>query len=474
MPATKSAPDYITANQEVSRLPPGWKLKGVGESNRVGFFHPQLAKDGTFEHPTLGPLPEDWELRKVSGGQFVYHNTATQKSVNDGPRKIPWTDSAPPDSIIVRRSSMGKLHRRETSQIPLHDRYTRVKVLDNGGGQLGGMNAGIHVVKDKANGQLYVEKSYNDTNHHINKMVKCEIQLMKKLLHSAIIHYIASYIQDNPFQATVYMEYCDRGSLDDLLEVYKKKKKAREPDLIPESFIWHAFVGLSDALGFLRTGQSHVSFPLQKNDPKTWVPIIHRDIKPDNVFLRSRDTPGSTKPFYVLLSDFGLATYERAPTSSRPGLHSLCGTVEYHAPELAFDPWPPDARHMDLQAGPHTSKSDVWAVACMMFCLCERDQLAHIDRKCFPLRSREAVGRAAKRPKLDITERGFYSDYLARGIEWAGERDPSLRPDGWELVVEMKIQRDLWMDDVNWKAQVDEGGRLPWWATTQQGISLPS
>ncbi|KAI1641277.1 kinase-like domain-containing protein [Biscogniauxia mediterranea] len=474
MSASKSTPEYITANQEVSRLPPGWKLKGVGKSNRVGFFHSQLAEDGTFEHPIFGPLPQDWELRKISSGQFVYYNTATQKSVNDGPRKIRWSSNPPPDSIIVRRAGMGKLKRREISKTPLHDKYTRVKVLDNGGGQLGGMNAGIYVVKDKANGQLYVEKSYNDTNHHINKLVKSEIQVMKKLFHSAIIHYIASYIQDDPFQATVYMEYCDRGSLKDLLAVYKRKKKAHEPDLIPESFLWHAFVGLSDALGFLRTGQSHISVPLEKNDPKAWVPIIHRDIKPDNVFLRSRDTPGSTKPFYVLLSDFGLATYESAPTASRPGLHSLCGSVEYHAPELAFDPYPPDSRHMELQAGPHTSKSDVWAVACMVYCLCERDQFAHLDRKCFPLRSRKAVGRAAKRPTLDIAERGFYSDYLARCIQWAGERDPQLRPDGWELVCEMKIQRDLWMQDANWKAQVDEGGRLPWWATTQQGISVPS
>ncbi|KAK7754257.1 hypothetical protein SLS62_003835 [Diatrype stigma] len=150
--------------------------------------------------------------------------------------------------------------------------------------------------------------------------------------------------------------------MEDLILAYKARKKSHQPDWIPESFIWHAFVGLADALGFLATGRSHVSLspslassssaPNQQHAPSSsWSPIVHRDIKPDNIFLRSRNTPGSTKPLYVVLSDFGLAQYEQrdaAPVvvTAPPG---LVGSPEYHAPELAFDPFPRDDVEAQLQ-----------------------------------------------------------------------------------------------------------------------------
>ena len=268
---------------------------------------------------------------------------------------------------------------------------------------------------------------------------------------------------------------------------------------MPESFIWHAFLGLADALGFLATGRSCVSMPLSLDNrnnsnnnnngaggvgtggsgDSAWMPVFHRDIKPDNVFLRSRDTPGSKKPFYVLLSDFGLAQYEKdelPPGQGGGAVHGLVGSLEYHAPELAFDPYPSSrtlvqgVRQTDLQAGPHTAKSDVWAVACVVFGLCERDDLAHLDRNCFPLRSDRARGRAAKRPVLEISDKHVYSEYLERTVAWAAARDPANRPDPWTLVEAVRDQRDLWIADPNWKAQVDVGGILPWWAAKKRTV----
>lgn len=122
------------------------------------------------------------------------------------------------------------------------------------------------------------------------------------------------------------MEFCDRGSLHDLIWEYSEKRKSLNPDRIPESFIWHAFLGLADALAYLQTGESYISMSPEKINGDDWKPIVHCDIKPANIFLRSRDTPGSTKPFYTLLSDFGLMEFEQkdqqAPCASY-------GTVEF-------------------------------------------------------------------------------------------------------------------------------------------------
>ncbi|KAI2640291.1 kinase-like domain-containing protein [Xylaria nigripes] len=264
-------------------------------------------------------------------------------------------------------------------------------------------------------------------------------------------------MNEKPFVASVYMEFCDRGTLEDLIKTYKIQKKIHSPARIPESFIWHAFVGLADALGYLQTGQSYVSTPLENNDPKKWRPIMHCDIKPGNIFLRSRDTPGSKKPFYVLLSDFGLVQYQDAHENTIPYVY---GTSEFQSPELCFDPYPRESQR-NIMAGPHTCKSDVWALAASMFGMCERDELAHMDRRCWPLRSLRALGRIAKRPVLNITDVGLYSEYLARAIAWAGNQDPSKRPDGWELVVKVKAQYDLWLADADWKTQVEVKGALP-------------
>ena len=184
-------------------------MKGRGESNRVAFYRPggsQDDKEGTFDHPVLGALSPPWELRKEGPG-FTYYNTQTGERLCRGPRKVcrhP-VGKPPPGSVVVRSSGHGMLRREETSVVPLHGLFERVKCLDDGQGTLGGMNDGIYVVRHRATGQLFVEKNYNGAAPHLVPLVKSEIRMMKDLIHGSIIHYVSSFIQDSPFRATVYM-----------------------------------------------------------------------------------------------------------------------------------------------------------------------------------------------------------------------------------------------------------------------------
>lgn len=119
------------------------------------------------------------------------------------------------------------------------------------------------------------------------------------------------------------VEFCDCGDLGDLIKAYRlREQKHKTTEYIPESFIWHAFLALMDGLHFLATGSSYMSVDLNRGDidaakrAKPWTPIVHRDIKCDNVMLKSRSTPGSTKPLYVILTDFGMA--EPEPVAAQP------------------------------------------------------------------------------------------------------------------------------------------------------------
>ncbi|KAK7975659.1 hypothetical protein PG989_014122 [Apiospora arundinis] len=380
--------------------------------------------------------------------------------------------SKPPGSVTVRKSGMGKLERLPISDKPLDHLYKRIKTIDDGAGNLGGMNAGVHIVRAVKTGQVYVQKCYRGKNAILIKLFRDEIGYMRRLMHSSIVQYVDAYVNiKSPYEAAAYMEYCDRGSLRDMIKLYQPEKKKADGLYIPESFIWHAFLGLADALYFLKTGQSFISVELQKNNPTNWKPIIHRDIKPDspftNIFLRSRDTPNSRKPPYVLLSDFGVACFEDK-SSAGSGPCPAIGTFEYHAPELCFDPYPTKAQTNHQQAGPHTGRSDVFAVALLMYCLCERAPFQHIDPRSLPLRSTAALGRESRHPVLVISARGRYSDYLARVIDWAGRRDPADRPEAPQLVEGVLRQCQLWKADENWQDQVAE--TLPDWAAPKRTV----
>ena len=328
--------------------------------------------------------------------------------------------------------------------------FQMVYAIDPGDGSVGAMNGGVFVVRIKGlPSRLFIEKRFKPDDV---QFAKTEIKLLQKLKHPALTAYFAAFIVEstNP-AASVYVEFCDRGSLEDLIKAFRKERStARPKPFMPEGFIWHALIGLVDGLAYLQGGRT---FLRQGNVTavRDWVPILHRDIKPDNILLRSRYTLGSTQYCYCVLSDFGLACEDRKdsdPAADRYQVsRNILGTKVYFAPELCYNPYPrdlPHAQRPDEQwryfPSPyrHSRFSDVWALGASMFNLCSLDgdcSFNHIDMTCKPhnLTGDQYLG-GTKSRKHPLTVPAPYTPQLREIIHLATTWEPQKRPDAIKLI----------------------------------------
>lgn len=175
-----------------------------------------------------------------------------------------------------------------------------------------------------------------------------EIELLRDILHDHPRIVRLHEAIPHPHTMQLYFDYYPGGDLFGVMAHYVQEWQA-----VPESFIWHCFIQLAEALAFIHHGYDR----RQTGGPppsSEWQSIIHGDIKPENIFLGPPTADSHGYPSLVL-GDFGLATIEEYP---------IAGTWKWQPPEL-----------------PVTSKkADVWALGAVIHAL------AHDGRA--PLRPR--------------------------------------------------------------------------------------
>ena len=164
-----------------------------------------------------------------------------------------------------------------------------------------------------------------------------EIEILRDILddHPRIIRLHDAIMHTNTMQ--LYFDYYPGGDLFKLMARY-----VEEWQDVPESFIWHCFLQISEGLAYIHHGYDRRQ--LWGPPPASeWQPIIHGDIKPENIFL-GPPTPDSHGYPSLVLGDFGLVSIDE---------RSVSGTWKWQPPEL-----------------PVTSKkADVWALGAVIHAL---------------------------------------------------------------------------------------------------------
>ncbi|KAL8644158.1 MAG: hypothetical protein Q9226_007905 [Calogaya cf. arnoldii] len=187
----------------------------------------------------------------------------------------------------------------------------------------------------------------------------------------------------------IYMEYCSLGDLADLITQYRSRRQ-----FMPEAFICHVFLHLARACQSLTEPISPKNDPDKYKDPDK-NEIVHRDIKPRNVFVgdldNGQDKTGIPYP-EVKLGDFGGAIFTGIDDASNPWEYRAHGTEGYKPLEMEnfdqiglyerFGAWPHIERaetrfkHYDdntqgggLRRFPlmMLSKTNIWGVGAVMF-----------------------------------------------------------------------------------------------------------
>lgn len=208
----------------------------------------------------------------------------------------------------------------------------------------------IRKVRRVADGHILARKeiSYQTMTPKEKSQLIAEFRILKSLEHPNIVQYYHHDHIAEDHTVHLYMEYCGGG---DLSHIIKQCQAANT--LVPENIIWSVFTQLVLALFrcHYNTDPPPPDDPFLDTDCTALPPtpdsfVLHRDIKPDNVFLDEN--------YSVRLGDFGLA---KMLDQDNNLARTYVGTPYYMSPEVLTDQ-------------PSTPHSDIWSLGCVMYELC--------------------------------------------------------------------------------------------------------
>ncbi|KAK1224435.1 hypothetical protein PQX77_012657 [Marasmius sp. AFHP31] len=303
---------------------------------------------------------------------------------------------------------------------PFIDHYEPLDVIGNGSFGI------IRKVRRKTDGAVSIFDGYGIGQHAQNyafqifarkelnfermserdrKQIVAEVNILKDLQHENIVRYHDRYVDREAGILYILMEYCSGG---DLSSIIKQAQRHNKP--LPEDTVWNYFMQILLALqqchhpnGHGRNGSTGTSgFESDSTNQQRRMQILHRDLKPDNIFLSENNT--------VKLGDFGLSK-ALAHTSFA---NTYVGTPYYMSPEL-------------MQEKAYDNKSDIWSLGCLIYELCALKPPFHEAKTHAELSILIRNGRIPPLPK-------GYSQSLGAVIKSMLNLNPAMRPSAAQLL----------------------------------------
>ncbi|RLN31487.1 hypothetical protein BBJ28_00025770 [Nothophytophthora sp. Chile5] len=294
------------------------------------------------------------------------------------------------------------------------DAYEQVRII--GKGSFGVVTQIVRKADRKP--LVWKEVNYGAMSEKEKQLIVSEVNILRELRHPHIVRYLDRVIDKQATKIYIVMEYCEGGDLGQFIKRKKREGYVKtnhvsfgqllsstnipDADLwgfgcssyIEEGFIWHIFTHI-----FLALKECH-----RHREGNAIRPILHRDIKPGNIFLDSNVRSSHVSFNNAKLGDFGLA---KELSSESRFAQTNVGTPYYMSPEM-------------VNEMTYDDRSDIWALGCLLY------EMATLGPP-FDATNQLALAKKINAGKFTRIP-SQYSEGLFQVIRWMLHRQRSRRP----------------------------------------------
>ncbi|KAK1443904.1 serine/threonine-protein kinase NEK like protein [Babesia gibsoni] len=197
----------------------------------------------------------------------------------------------------------------------------------------------VFQVQHKLTGELFCHKvvAYKGLTEKEKEQLVMEVNVMRDLKHPNIVRYVDRVVDRSKHLLYIVMEYCDSGDLAENMRQFHKHYEK-----VNEQVIFDIALQLLFALAYCHNSSL---------GPKRGR-ILHRDLKPQNIFLHSNNKNANQRSYICKVGDFGLCR----SIGMESFAHSCVGTPYYWCPELLLS-----------HNKKYDDKMDMWALGCVLY-----------------------------------------------------------------------------------------------------------